>query len=416
MKTRELEKTKHPGIYKRGNRYVVIYRDGTGRQRKQAAETLAHARSIQATHRLDPGGDASVSRERFRDYARRWVETCPGRTRNGLRQRTRDEYRTRLELHAIPALGNVRMCDIRPAHLDRLAEEIAKRKGVRGAERVSANTVRIGLAPVKALLADAAQRGDILRNPALGWKTRYTRPVDEIEGHEDGAIVDEPVKALSEAELAALLAALPEGHRFLFTFLAQTGLRIGEAVELRWRDIDLGRKRLEVRRRFYRGTIAPPKSKYGRRTIRLSDTVARELWTRQGAADDLVFKAAEGGRINQQYLQRGVLSLAAKKAGLLGADGKPWVTHHVFRHTCASMLFRNGLNAKQVQAWLGHHSPAFTLSVYVHLLADDLPEPTFFDAPTGGNAGATQATETGRNDQVSTPQEMPANLATARAV
>ena len=63
------------------------------------------------------------------------------------------------------------------------------------------------------------------------------------------------------------------------------------------------------------------------------------------------------------------------------------------------MLFRHGLNAKQVQVWLGHHSPAFTLATYVHLLADDLTAPDFLDALTVGNAGATQATETGRNPQ-----------------
>lgn len=42
------------------------------------------------------------------------------------------------------------------------------------------------------------------------------------------------------------------------------------------------------------------------------------------------------------------------------------------------MLFRRGLNAKIVQHWLGHHSPAFTLATYVHLLPDDLPEVDFF--------------------------------------
>ena len=41
-----------------------------------------------------------------------------------------------------------------------------------------------------------------------------------------------------------------------------------------------------------------------------------------------------------------------------------------------------GANAKQVQAWLGHHSPAFTLAVYVHLLDDDVPDASFFDAIT----------------------------------
>jgi hypothetical protein len=66
------------------------------------------------------------------------------------------------------------------------------------------------------------------------------------------------------------------------------------------------------------------------------------------------------------------------------------VAVEVVRHTCATILFRHGLNAKQVQMWLGHHSPAFTLEAYVHLLPDDLPDPGFLDELTsGGRLGGT---------------------------
>jgi hypothetical protein len=44
-------------------------------------------------------------------------------------------------------------------------------------------------------------------------------------------------------------------------------------------------------------------------------------------------------------------------------------------HTCASLQFDRGANAKQVQRWLGHHKPSFTLDTYIHLLSDDLGEP-----------------------------------------
>jgi integrase len=60
---------------------------------------------------------------------------------------------------------------------------------------------------------------------------------------------------------------------------------------------------------------------------------------------------------------------AAQEAGV------PWIGFHTFRHTCASMLFDRGRNAKQVQRWLGHHSPAYTLATYVHLLEDELGDP-----------------------------------------
>ena len=50
------------------------------------------------------------------------------------------------------------------------------------------------------------------------------------------------------------------------------------------------------------------------------------------------------------------------------------------------MLFRHGLNAKQAQIWLGRHSPGFTLSTYVHLLTDDLPDSSFLDKVTASEA------------------------------
>jgi integrase len=68
-------------------------------------------------------------------------------------------------------------------------------------------------------------------------------------------------------------------------------------------------------------------------------------------------------------VRRRVLKPVAEKAGL------SWVGFHAFRHTCASLLFAEGRNAVQVQRWLGHHSPAFTLSTYVHLLDGDIGEP-----------------------------------------
>jgi integrase len=385
--TRRLEKTSEPGVFKRGNRFVFVYRDVDGRQRKKAAgETIAEARVVKAQTLAGRanGDSATASKELFRDYARRWVDSCPGRTKRGLREQTRNDYRENLERDAIPYLGRLRLVEIRPSHLDGLAERIAARKGPKG-DPVTANTVRLALAPVRALFADALQRGDITRNPTLGWKTRHTQTLEEIGEDEDGSAIDEQVKALSEEQLATLLGKLPDDWQLFFTFLAQTGLRISEATELRWRDVDLGQKRFKVRRRFYRGTVAPPKTKHGRRTLRLSDDTARALWRIRRGEDELVFTTSTGKRINAQNLQRRVLSPAAEAAGVA------WLTFHGFRHTCASVLFRAGWNAKQVQRWLGHHSPAFTLAVYVHLLDDDLPDPSFLDA-IGGGSGADGAT------------------------
>jgi integrase len=76
-------------------------------------------------------------------------------------------------------------------------------------------------------------------------------------------------------------------------------------------------------------------------------------------------------------LERDIVYRAVKSAGKRAEV--PWIGLHTLRHTAGTLAFRTGWNAVQVQKLLGHHSPAFTLATYVHLLPDDLPEPTFWD-------------------------------------
>lgn len=275
----------------------------------------------------------------------------------------------------------MRLTEIQPTDLKAFVAKMAERG-------ISKNTVRLGVAPVRALLATAVEEGLLRSNPAIGVRL-FVEPIStrgELRPDED-------VKALTEEELARFLGVLEADDRWrywrlFFEFLAQSGLRVGEAIELRWKDIDLGERTLEIRRRFYRDRIDRPKSRYGRRRIRLSDATARALWRVRMEAragdDELVFTTERGGRIVPSNLMSRVLKPAAVKAGLGQMVGTPpraesWVGFHTFRHTCATMLFRRGSNAVQVQRWLGHHKPSFTLDTYIHLLEDDLPDPTFFD-------------------------------------
>jgi integrase len=90
-----------------------------------------------------------------------------------------------------------------------------------------------------------------------------------------------------------------------------------------------------------------------------------------------VFASRAGTPLVVENVYKRVLKPAARRAGV------EWAGFHTLRHTCASMLFRSGWNAKQVQVVVGHHSPAFTLATYVHLVPDDLPEPSFPEAVLG---------------------------------
>jgi integrase len=385
----------HPGFYRERGLVYFRVRDRRGRRRWLTAPTIKEAerKKVAAEIAIERGEFRERSRDTFASYAAVWVETYTGRTGRGISESTRKEYRRALDRHAVPFFGRMRLGEIEPQDVKAYVLELSKTGR-------APNTVRLAVAPVKTLFATALEEGLIRSNPAAGIRLPQSRPTDVDD---DGA----PVKAMSEPELVALLAQVaadaPEWHLF-FRFLAWSGLRIGEAAEVRWKDIDLGAGTVRVRRAFYDGRVGQPKSKYGRRTLRLPPELARTLWAhRAGATDDkLVFSAGGGTRIRQSNLVRRVLKPCAAAAGLgkmvrteKGAlRAESWVTLHTFRHTCATILFRRGWNAVQVQMWLGHHSPAFTLATYVHLLDADVPTPEFFDQLAPAAAGCTDQTLT----------------------
>ena len=102
----KLEKTKTPGIYRRGSRYAVLYRDAEGRQRQESARTLDEARKIKAARStaVATGEFHPSSRVKLREYALEWVERYQGRGRRGFRESTRDDYRRDLHRYVLPYL------------------------------------------------------------------------------------------------------------------------------------------------------------------------------------------------------------------------------------------------------------------------------------------------------------------------
>jgi integrase len=86
-----------------------------------------------------------------------------------------------------------------------------------------------------------------------------------------------------------------------------------------------------------------------------------------------VFASKTDTELRAENVHRRVLQPARR------ATGMPWITFHSFRHACASFLFAERRNVKQVQEWLGHADPAFTLRTYVHLLDEGIGDAEFMD-------------------------------------
>ena len=359
-----MQKTRHPGIYRRGGRYLFSYRVN-GKQKWESTRTLTEAQRLKARRVVDADRGELQERSRltFREYAAEWVESYTGRGSGGFRESTREDYRRDLERWVFPFWGDrLRLSDLTPRHVAQLVAHLAKQKGKRGP--LADTTIRSIVNPVRACLATAVEDGLIRSSPAQRVRLPHRpKPQDEDGAH---------VRALTREELAAFLKLVHPRHRLMFRVLAATGLRVSELLALQWRHLELDGSAPcvrfgpdgvaealgdRVRRAVVRGRIEPPKSRHGKREIPLEAELVDALraWRKTSewpAAEDLAFPTLRGTAHESNNLLRRFLRPVAEEIGA------PWAGFHTFRHTCASMLFERGANAVQVQRWLGHHSAA----------------------------------------------------------
>jgi integrase len=309
-----MEKTRHPGIYKRGSRYVVTYRSGDGRPRKESAGTLNEAQRLKAARTADVarGEFHEQTRVRFRAYAEEWVERQHGR--KGCRESTRDDNRRVLQKYAFPffddRLGRS-VSQVTPRDVANFIAWLCDER--EQGRRLSDGSVRRILAPVRSCLATAVREGLIRHNPAAGASLPH-RVGEEAEKEE--------VRALTREQLSAFLDIVNPQHRTLFELLAETGLRWSEATALRRKDLRLDGSRpvVKVRRALVRGHYGPPKSKHSRRDVPLSAKLVSDLRRRRkgsewGRDDDFVFPSLEGTPLQHSNLMRRVLRPVAEEVG-----------------------------------------------------------------------------------------------------
>ena len=354
-----LEPTDVPGVYRRGSKYVVIYR-ADGRQHKQAAETMADARAL----KLQRDGEARARRRgpTLHEFSLSWLNRYAGTGHDSVRENTRREYR-RLLLNFALTYFNRAVCvrELDRVAVQRFVDWLTTRPGRDG--RLCDRSIANALTPLRLALDAAVAEGLLDANPAgqvvlprrrsgRAWSMRERR-------------------YLTRAELLMLLDEVPVKWRPLFELLAATGLRISEATGLRWSDLVLDgpAPHLRVKRAIVKGAIVAPKSRHGARLIPLTRELAALLYAhrpRKAAGDAFVFPGRDGSASDQGSLRRPVLVPAAERAGLNG------VGFHTLRHTCASMLIESGVSPLRLQRWMGHHSPAFTLDTYGHLIDGDL--------------------------------------------
>jgi len=202
----------------------------------------------------------------FDDYFTGWIESYAGRTARGFAERSRELYRHSIEQHALPRWGTWRLADVEPADVRELFSALRD-------DGVSTSAVKGVRAALSAMFATAVEDRLLRTNPVHGVR---------ISAASSGESDDQHAKALTRADLALLLAALPADWRLFFEFLTHTGLRISEAIALTWAHVDLGtRPRVLVREQYYGGERQRLKSRHARRDIPLSAGMADRLRARR---------------------------------------------------------------------------------------------------------------------------------------
>jgi integrase len=339
-------------------------RVGVGKDGKKSADLAA----IKIRARLAEGGDLSVLDPApapvptFKVYAEQWLSAVAGISCQGS---TLAQYRHRLDTRLAPHLGALPLTAITRDRVKALiAHEFKSGRLRKGRETIAPRTVRAFVNTLVAILNSAVEDGLIPSNPAarLGKVIRQDQTqVEEIE-------------VFTPEELATLLDVAarewPEYHPFLL-LLARTGMRLGEAMALRWEDIEWRSRVILVRRTTRRGSTSVTKNGKARR-VDMSPQLSAALqsWQTLQEAEaavagrdgsEWVFPALRASR-HAETTTRRVWRRILKRAQLR------YRKLHTLRHTFASLLIQAGEAPTYVQAQLGHHSAAFTLTVYGHFV------------------------------------------------
>ncbi len=287
--------------------------------------------------------------------------------------KTLERYQELTSAHVRPHIGGMPIQKLQPAHLAelyaKLLREGNRQRGLDKVTGLSPRTVGHVHRAIHKALNVAVEWGVVQRNAAA-----VARPA-KVDAKE--------VEILSADQARLLLRKLKGQPLYPIVVLGlATGMRRGELLALRWRDVDLDGGRLRVEQSLEQTKIGglrfkAPKTKHGRRGISLAASVVVELrahWKQQqeqrlrlglGKApeDALVFSKWDG-------TPRIPTTTSTEWTRTLAQLGLPPVSLHALRHTHTSQLIASGMDVLTISRRLGHGSPTITLDIYGHLFSN----------------------------------------------
>lgn len=353
-------------VYKRGKTWTIVYyigRDESGRWKQKSEGGFPTKKEAERVLRLrieavETSYNSNLSCATVAGFLNYWLDNY---CKQNLASNTIRGYRTNVEKHVIPHIGKIQLIKLSPKNIQDLYSKLL-------GSGLSSTSVRYVHNNLHKAFDYAVKLQALSRNPA----EMVTPPkVSHFEA-----------STLTPEQVVQLLEACVDKEIFWPVLLAVTlGLRRGEALALRWEDVDLDAKQVFVHHsalctNLENFVISETKTKSSRRLLRLPDYVADVLRVRLDVLKER--RKTLGESYNQldlvcfreigQPFTSNVLcyqfNLVLKNAGL------PSIRFHDLRHTAATVMLRNAIPAKVVSAILGHSSTQLTLDTYSHVAID----------------------------------------------
>ena len=271
-----------------------------------------------------------------------------------LRPTTQATYENRIYGHIIPSIGKIPLSKLTQNDLQQFYAKL-KRTGrkvnveLKGTG-VSDRMVRSCHALCRSSLEKAVEEGLITRNPSIGCK---------LPPKKNGEM-----KVLTQNEIVRLLnQAYDEGYYEMFLLELTTGMRRGEILGLKWRDLNLETGELNIKRQLTTKGISVPKTKSSIRTILLPPDMLellREM--KKTAKHEWIFPSPV-----KEGEPRNPTAITKRFRIMLERAHCKHVRFHDLRHTFATMALENGMDVKTLSAMIGHVSSETTLNIYSHV-------------------------------------------------
>ena len=330
----------------------------TGKNKYFSGKTYADAQRKlhQAQLEQRQGKLATGPKQTVKDFLHYWFEEVHA---GALKLSARALYRRHLRIHIIPELGSIQLQKLRADQVQAFLNAMVQ-------DGLKSTTIQVIFAILNTALKDAV-RWQLL---TVNVCSAVTLP----------RVVPSEIRSLNQEEARRLLEVAKENYlHCLLTLALATGMRLGELLALRWEEVDLKNKTLQVRHTVdyiqgYGKVESEPKTTSGRRSITLPQFAIEELerhrthqaelqneagnlWKEHG----LIITSLTGNHLSRSRVQKTFKQLL-KKARL------PDMHFHWLRHSAATILRSMGVSPKVVQELLGHSDIRITLRIYGHVL------------------------------------------------